>query len=149
MKALQTEISNLLHSYIAVVERHEPYFKSPFHYHPELELVYVKESHGKRIIGDKLDTFTDGDMVFMGSNLPHIWLNDEIYYKGFTYLHAQSIVVYFNKEVFSKNFYELKESSKINNGLIIAALILGFFQLLAAFVAMTRDSFFMRWWLGQ
>ena len=115
MKALQTEISNLLHSYIAVVERHEPYFKSPFHYHPELELVYVKESHGKRIIGDKLDTFTDGDMVFMGSNLPHIWLNDEIYYKGFTYLHAQSIVVYFNKEVFSKNFYELKESSKIND----------------------------------
>src|SRR5678815_5195649 len=79
MKALQTEISNLLHSYIAVVERNEPYFKSPFHYHPELELVYVKESHGKRIIGDKLDTFTDGDMVFMGSNLPHIWLNDEIY----------------------------------------------------------------------
>jgi YesN/AraC family two-component response regulator len=115
MKALQTEISNLLHSYIAVVERNEPYFKSPFHYHPELELVYVKESHGKRIIGDKLDTFTDGDMVFMGSNLPHIWLNDEIYYKGFTYLHAQSIVVYFNKEVFSKNFYELKESSKIND----------------------------------
>ncbi|QEC67312.1 helix-turn-helix domain-containing protein [Panacibacter ginsenosidivorans] len=115
MKALQTEISNLLHSYIAVVERNEPYFKSPYHYHPELELVYVKESHGKRIIGDKLDTFTDGDMVFMGSNLPHVWLNDEIYYKGFTYLHAQSIVVYFNKEVFSKNFYELKESSKIND----------------------------------
>ena len=115
MKALQTEISNLLHSYIAVVERNDPYFKSPFHYHPELELVYVKESHGKRIIGDKLDTFTDGDMVFIGSNLPHVWLNDEIYYKGFTYLNARSIVVYFNKEVFSKNFYELKESSKIND----------------------------------
>jgi len=115
MKALQTEITNLLHSYIAVVERNEPYFKSPFHYHPELELVYVKESHGKRIIGDKLDTFTDGDMVFIGSNLPHVWLNDETYYKGFTYLQAKAIVVYFNKEVFSKNFYELKESSKIND----------------------------------
>jgi YesN/AraC family two-component response regulator len=115
MKALQTEISNLLHSYIAVVERNEPYFKSPFHYHPELELVYVKESQGKRIIGDKLDTFTDGDMVFIGSNLPHVWLNDEIYYKGFPHLAAKSIVVYFNKEVFSKNFYELKESSKIND----------------------------------
>ncbi|CAN5407583.1 AraC family transcriptional regulator [soil metagenome] len=115
MKALQTEITNLLHSYVAVVERNEPYFKSPFHYHPEFELVYVKESHGKRIIGDKLDTFTDGDMVFIGANLPHVWLNDETYYKGFTYLEAKSIVMYFNKEIFSKNFYELKESAKIND----------------------------------
>ena len=121
MKALQTEITNLLHSYIAVVERNEPYFNSPFHFHPELELVYVKESNGKRIIGDKLDTFTDGDMVFIGSNLPHVWLNEEIYYKGFTYLQARSIVVYFNKEVFSKNFYELKESSKINDLFIRAS----------------------------
>lgn len=121
MKALQTEITNLLQSYVAVVERDDPYFNSPFHFHPELELVYVKESNGKRIIGDKLDTFTDGDMVFIGSNLPHVWLNEEIYYKGFTYLHARSIVVYFNKEIFSKNFYELKESSKINDLFIRAS----------------------------
>ena len=115
MKALQIEMSSLLNTYIGVVERDEPYFKSPFHYHPELELVYVKQSHGKRIIGDKLDTFTDGDMVFIGSNLPHVWLNDEIYYKGFTYLKAQALVVYFNKELFSKTFYELKESNQIND----------------------------------
>ncbi|MEP6845959.1 MAG: AraC family transcriptional regulator [Panacibacter sp.] len=115
MKALQTDISNFLNSYIAVIERNEPYFKSPFHFHPELELVYVKESHGKRIIGDKLDTFTNGDMVFLGSNLPHVWLNDETYYREFTYLHAKSIVVYFNRDVFSKKFYELKESTKIND----------------------------------
>lgn len=121
MKALQTEITNLVQSYIAVIERNEPYFNSPFHFHPELELVYVQESNGKRIIGDKLDTFTDGDMVFIGSNLPHVWLNDEVYYKGFTHLNARSIVVYFNKEVFSKNFYELKESSKINDLFIRAA----------------------------
>jgi YesN/AraC family two-component response regulator len=121
MKALQTEITNLLHSYIAVVERNDPYFNSPFHFHPELELVYVKESNGKRIIGDKLDAFTGGDMVFIGSNLPHVWLNEEIYYKGFTYLQARSIVVYFNKEVFSKNFYEQKESSKLNDLFIRAS----------------------------
>jgi YesN/AraC family two-component response regulator len=115
MKALQIEMSSLLNTYIGVVERNEPYFKSPFHYHPELELVYVKQSHGKRIIGDKLDTFTDGDMVFIGSNLPHVWLNDELYYKGFTYLKAEALVVYFNKELFSKTFYELKESNQIND----------------------------------
>jgi YesN/AraC family two-component response regulator len=115
MKALQTEISSLLHTYIGVVERSEPYFKSPFHYHPELELVHIKQGHGKRIIGDKLDTFSDGDMVFIGSNLPHVWLNDEQYYKGFDSLEAKALVVYFNKELFSKSFYELKESKQIND----------------------------------
>ncbi|MBS1915140.1 MAG: AraC family transcriptional regulator [Bacteroidetes bacterium] len=115
MKALRTEITDALHSYIAVIERNEPYFKSPFHFHPELELVYVKEGYGTRIIGDRLDSFADGDMVFLGSNLPHVWLNDEIFYKGFTHLKASSIVIYFNKEVFSKGFYELKESSKITD----------------------------------
>ena len=115
MKALQTEISSLLHSYIGVIERNEPYFKSPFHYHPEYELVYVKESSGKRIIGDKLDTFSSGDMVFIGSNLPHVWLNDEVYHKEQSTLQAKSIVLYFNKELFSKNFYELRESAKITD----------------------------------
>ena len=113
MKALQTEISSLLHSYIGVIERNEPHFKSPFHYHPEFELVYVKESTGKRIIGDKLDTFSSGDMVFIGANLPHVWLNDEAYYKEGSTLQAKSIVLYFNKDLFSKNFYELRESAKI------------------------------------
>src|SRR5665647_56280 len=112
MKALRTEMSSLLQTYIGVVERDEPYFKSPFHYHPELELVYVKQGQGKRIIGDKLDTFSQGDMVFIGSNLPHVWLNDESYYKGLNDLKAQALVVYFNKELFSKNFYELRESNQ-------------------------------------
>lgn len=115
MKALHVEITNELQTHIAVVKRDEEYSKSPFHYHPELELVYIKEGYGNRIIGDKLDSFTAGDMVFLGSNLPHVWLNDEIFYKGFKYLRSKSIVVYFNKDVFSKGFYQLKESGKIND----------------------------------
>ncbi|MEP7236546.1 MAG: AraC family transcriptional regulator [Ferruginibacter sp.] len=115
MKAFQTEVPHLLNTYIEVVERNEPYFQSSFHYHAELELVYVKQSHGKRIIGDKLDTFKEGDMVFIGSNLPHVWLNDDLYLNGSTYLEARALIVYFNKELFSKDFYELKESNKIND----------------------------------
>lgn len=113
MKALQTEITHSVNSYIAVIERDEPYFKAPFHYHPEMELVYIKEGYGKRIIGDKLESFVAGDMVFIGSNLPHVWLNNETFYKGFTYLKAKAIVVYFNKGLFSQNFYEQKENGRL------------------------------------
>ncbi len=113
MKAIHTDITNSLNSHITVIERNESFFKSPFHDHPELELVYIKESCGRRIIGNKIDSFEAGDMVFIGSNLAHVWLNDEAYYKKDSPLRAKSIVVYFNKDVFGKAFYDLREAQQV------------------------------------
>lgn len=42
-----------------------------WHYHPEMELVYVKGGSGKRHIGSHLSYFHDGELVLIGSNLPH------------------------------------------------------------------------------
>lgn len=81
MKIERTEITPKLNSYITVLQRDEAFFQAPFHFHPELELVYIKESYGKRIIGNMVEHFTAGDMVFLGANLPHVWLNDEAFYK--------------------------------------------------------------------
>ncbi|PVX44511.1 AraC family transcriptional regulator [Flavobacterium sp. 103] len=115
MKIEKTKITSYLNSYISVISREDPFFQSPFHSHPELELVYIKESYGKRIVGNSVEQFVSGDMVFLGSDIPHVWLNDEIYYKGINTLKAQAIVVYFNKDIFGPIFYELKETQKINN----------------------------------
>ena len=113
MKILQTEVTGTLNSHISFIERDEPYFKSPFHNHPELELVYIKESYGRRIIGNKIESFEAGDLVFIGANLPHVWLNDEIYYKKDSQLRAKAVVIYFNKDVFGKAFYDLKEAYRV------------------------------------
>lgn len=114
MKIEKTKITSYLNSSISVISREESFFQSPFHSHPELELVYIKESHGKRIIGNSVEPFESGDMVFLGSDIPHVWLNDEIYYQGINKLKAKAIVVYFNKDLFGPAFYELKETQKIN-----------------------------------
>lgn len=114
MKLEKTKISSYLNSAISVLSREEAFFQAPFHSHPELELVYVKESFGKRIIGNSVSNFESGDMVFLGSDIPHVWLNDEIYYHNINTLKAQAIVVYFNKDIFGPAFYELKEAKKIN-----------------------------------
>ncbi len=63
MKIEKTEITLNLNSYIAVIKREEDFFQSPFHYHPELELVYIKESYGKRIIGNSVNNFEAGDIL--------------------------------------------------------------------------------------
>src|SRR5665647_852867 len=115
MKIEKTEITPHLNSYVSVIKREEPFFQSPFHYHPELELVYIIESYGKRIIGNSVEYFEAGDMVFLGSNIPHVWLNDEVYYRGITKLKAKAIVLYFNKDIFGPLFYELKETNKIGS----------------------------------
>lgn len=49
-----------------------------WHYHPELELVYVKGGSGKRHIGSHLSYFNDGELVLIGSNLPHQGFTDRI-----------------------------------------------------------------------
>lgn len=115
MKPLSADISRTIHSSIAIVEQDEPYFKAHYHFHPEIELVYIKEGFGKRIIGEKLDQFYPGDLILLGANLPHIWLNDPIFYKGFSNHRAHSLVVYFNKDVFSKSFYEMNECVQLND----------------------------------
>lgn len=114
MKLEQTKITSYTNSTVSVLNREESFFQSPFHSHPELELVYVKESFGKRIIGNSVMPFEPGDMVFLGSDLPHVWLNDEMYYQGISTLKANAIVVYFSKDIFGPAFYELKETQKIN-----------------------------------
>ncbi len=113
MKVLQTEISAGINSYLSLIERDDAFFKAPFHFHPEMELVYILESFGKRIIGDNIEPFTEGDMVFIGSNLPHVWMSDEIFYNDIPHLKAKAIVLYFNKNIFSPGFYEMKEAYKI------------------------------------
>jgi AraC-like DNA-binding protein len=109
MRVIRTEIALLHNSRFSIIDRDEDTFNPAFHSHPELELVLIKEGHGRRIIGNRIDPFEKGDMVFIGSNLPHIWLNDD----NSSGHRARSVVVHFRKEIFSQEFYELKESREL------------------------------------
>ncbi len=55
------------------------YFGFHWHYHEEIEICYIKQGRGKRIIGDSIADFEDGDLVLVGSNLPHSWITDELF----------------------------------------------------------------------
>lgn len=52
--------------------------KSHFwHYHPEIELVYVNGGAGKRQVGSHISYYTSGCVILIGSNLPHCGFTDE------------------------------------------------------------------------
>lgn len=90
-----------------------PYFPNPYHYHPELELTYVIRGTGTRYIGDHIESFSEGDLVLVGSNLPHLWKNDKIYYQGDPYLKARAIVLQFKDDFLGEQLFDLPEMKLI------------------------------------
>ncbi|MBN8821928.1 MULTISPECIES: AraC family transcriptional regulator [unclassified Spirosoma] len=72
-----------------------PYFLAPFHFHPEFELTYILQGSGKRFVGVSIDNFEAGDLILLGSNLPHYWRSDSAYYQS-TSLQSEAIVVHFS-----------------------------------------------------
>ncbi len=51
--------------------------KSSWHYHNNLEISFITEGSGKRIVADSIEEFQPGDLVFIGRNLPHVWIADK------------------------------------------------------------------------
>jgi len=43
-----------------------------WHHHPEYELVYVEAATGIRHVGQHVSSYMESDLVFIGSNIPHL-----------------------------------------------------------------------------
>ncbi len=49
-----------------------------WHFHPEYEIVYITNGSGKRHIGNHISYYEEGDLIFLGPNLPHLSFTDDI-----------------------------------------------------------------------
>ena len=81
-----------------------PNFETPWHYHPEYELVLIIKSTGRRMVGDHIGYFDEGDLVFMGPELPHVWVNDTKYTTGQADSPASAIVIQFIEQFHTPAF---------------------------------------------
>lgn len=110
---------------IPILKKVEPEFGSSFvlrqlinatqgevpkwHYHPELELVFIESGNGKRIIGNNVSNYEDGDLILIGSNLPHY---------GFTSKsegELEEIVLQVHESCFGVGFLDMVEMSSIKD----------------------------------
>lgn len=90
-----------------------PYLQSPWHFHSDYELVLITKGYGKRFVGDHVESFSEGDLVWIGSNLPHVWINDQAFYSGNKELISESIVIQIDKEYFEKALSCLPEMKQL------------------------------------
>ena len=95
-----------------LVRRHENYdYKGevrPFwHFHPEIELIYVNKGKGKVHIGNHLSYFNNSQLLLIGSNLPHNGFTDRLTING------SQTCVQFGSDFLGENFFDIPEMNKI------------------------------------
>jgi AraC-like DNA-binding protein len=66
----------------------------------------IVKGKGQRFVGKQVDNFSDGDLVFLGSHLPHCWINHQK--ENQTEL-SEAIVVQFNQHFLGEDFLNLNE----------------------------------------
>src|ERR1700691_697890 len=52
-------------------------YNAAWHFHPEFQITLVIKSRGHRLVGDNIAPLHPGDLVLVGSNLPHVWQQEE------------------------------------------------------------------------
>jgi AraC-like DNA-binding protein len=122
MKAILQKVPVLSDASFCIQEFRSAYFETPWHFHPECELVLIIKGEGKRFVGDHIADFGPGNLVLLGPNQPHWYRSSEAYYSDNPGLECVSIVIQFSKEFLGNAFFELPEALTIRKFLEKAAL---------------------------
>jgi len=79
------------------------------HSHENFELNYITSGSGKRIIGNSISSYSEGDLVLLGPNIPHCW--DVIPTENAT--PPECIVTHFYENIISSDFFKIPELEEV------------------------------------
>ncbi|GAA3571068.1 AraC family transcriptional regulator [Snuella lapsa] len=95
--------SILVKQHIDTIDRNGAYW----HFHPELELVYVNKGQGKTHIGNHLSYFNNSQLILIGSNLPHNGFTDRLTANG------TETTIQFRSDFLGNDFLNVPEMAAI------------------------------------
>ncbi|HXH99273.1 MAG TPA: cupin domain-containing protein, partial [Sphingobacteriaceae bacterium] len=120
MKSIERRLPQEIDKSFIVFNEVAPYFPYPWHYHPEYELVMIRRSTGRRMVGDHIGHFEEGDLVFMGPLIPHVWVNDPEFVQGKKEYLADAIVIQFVDNFLGQTFMQIPEMNEFRQFLKIS-----------------------------
>ncbi|WP_229359330.1 AraC family transcriptional regulator [Flectobacillus major] len=112
-----------------IVKRYEsPYFETPWHFHEEYELVFCERGFGKKFIGNSFSDYQEGEIAFIGKNIPHLFKADDSFYQAYAQQKPSSIVIQFSEDFLGKDFFNSPEMVTMKKILVLSKnglLVLG------------------------
>jgi len=96
-------------SIFEVLNENASYFYPYWHYHPQYEIMLIEKSSGTRYLGDSISSFSEGDVTFIGSGIPHLFRNHPEYFNIKSHKKAKATVLYISNNFFNSDLFDLRE----------------------------------------
>ncbi|MGA2408588.1 MAG: AraC family transcriptional regulator [Bacteroidales bacterium] len=93
--------------------------ESTWHYHNNYEISFITEGTGKRIVADSIVEFQPGDLVFLGRNLPHVWIADKNSWTPSNRF-LEMVFLQFTSEVLGQQILSLPEFENIDRAITLS-----------------------------
>ena len=83
-------------------------FFDKLHQHEEIQISLIVQGDGTLVVGDTVNGFTAGDILIIGSHLPHVFKSDQNMNEK-----AHMLTLFFTKTSFGNHFFDLEELKEL------------------------------------
>ncbi|GAB1307913.1 AraC family transcriptional regulator [Urechidicola sp. KH5] len=104
MKVLPFKIPKPENEALIYQEDKEVQFYNRLHQHAEIQISYIKSGEGSLVIGDSITDYNTGDIIVVGSNIPHVF-NSDIGSNKPSFM----MTLFFTNDSFGEGFFDLNE----------------------------------------
>ena len=105
---------------LEILNENASHFYPYWHFHPQYEIMLIEKSSGTRYVGDSISQYNDGDITFMGSNIPHLFRSHPEYFDAESSKQAQATVLYFSDMFINSDFFNLSETLAIKELMLLS-----------------------------
>jgi AraC-like DNA-binding protein len=93
----------------------EPFgLTTPWHYHPEIELIYFVKGKTTGVIGQGFREFSEGDLVILGADFPHVLQKHSQFAREHPSSKPFGLIVQFKENFLGEDFFSIPEFAAVN-----------------------------------
>jgi len=110
MKVLPFTIPKPKRDALILQEDYQIAFYGVLHRHEELQISYIAQGEGVLIVGDTISTYSTGDVIVLGSNVPHVFKSSEKLKQP-----SHMLSIFFTQASFGNDFFQTEELKSLQS----------------------------------
>ncbi len=114
MKVIQFTIPVANDSSIVVQEDILPFFYPHLHRHHEVQITRISKGRGTLVAGNYMQVFNPGDIYILGTNQPHLFKSDPVYFAKRQKKQVHALSIFFNPAGLFSSILAMPEAKLIH-----------------------------------